>query len=400
MSAVRTTVGRLRGGHGWTLLVVAAGWLLVQGFRVALPALLPGIKAEFAVGNAGAGFALTVLWFAYAGLQFPGGVVADRVGERRLLVGGMVLATGCLVLFWAAPVFTLFLLACGAFGVGAGLFGTPRDMLLARTFPETVNTAYTVTFAAGSIGAAALPFVVTTLAGRVGWRLAVLALLPAFVVVLVGLWRVVPSTGRAAEGDGLSARETVARTARALSDRTVLLASAGMVLFIFTYQSLLSFLPTYLVEVKGLDQGLAAGLFGLLFLFAAVVQPVAGTLADRYGERPTVLVLVVLSTVTLLALPFTDARLALTLLVPVLGIRIAIGPLTSAYVVRELPAAVQGSGWGLLRTVFFGVGSTGSTVVGVVADAGLFDAAFLLLAALTGVIVVFWLLLPSRGGST
>ena len=399
MSAVRVAARRLRGGRGRTLLAIAAGWLLVQGFRVALPAVLPQIKAEFAVGNATAGFALTVLWFAYAGMQFPSGVVADRIGERRLLLGGIALGTCCLGLFYAAPVFAVFLVACGAFGVGAGLFGTPRDMLLSRTFPETVNTAYTVTFAAGSLGAAALPFVVTALAGRFGWRSAVLALFPLFAAALFGLWRVVPATGRATEGDGLSARETVASTARALSDRTVLLASAGMVLFIFTYQSILSFLPTYLVEVKGLDQGFAAALFGLLFVFAAVVQPLAGTFADRYGERPTILALVVLSTVTLLALPFTDAGVALTVLVPVLGVRIAIGPLTSAYVVRELPEAVQGSGWGLLRTVFFGVGSTGSTVVGVFADAGLFDAAFLLLAALTGAIVVCWLLLPSRGGT-
>jgi predicted MFS family arabinose efflux permease len=399
MSAVRAAVGRLRRGHGWTLLVVATGWLLVQGFRVALPAVLPQIKAEFAVGNATAGFALTVLWFAYAGMQFPSGIVADRLGERRLLVGGIALATGCLGLFYAAPVFAVFLVACGAFGVAAGLFGTPRDMLLSRTFPETVNTAYTVTFAAGSLGAAALPFVVTTLASRFGWRAAVLGLLPLFAVALLGLWRVVPARDRATAGDGLSARETVVRTARALSNRTVLLASAGMVLFIFTYQSILSFLPTYLVEVKGLDQGFAAALFGLLFVFAAVVQPLAGTLADRHGERPTIVVLVVLSTVTLVALPFTDGGIALAALVPTLGIRIAIGPLTSAYVVRELPEAVQGSGWGLLRTVFFGVGSTGSTVVGLFADAGLFDAAFLLLSALTGAIVLFWLLLPSRGGA-
>jgi predicted MFS family arabinose efflux permease len=217
-------------------------------------------------------------------------------------------------------------------------------------------------------------------------------------VALIGLWRVVPARDRATAGDGLSARETVVRTARALSNRTVLLASAGMVLFIFTYQSILSFLPTYLVEVKGLDGGVAAALFGLMFVFATVAQPLSGTLADRYGERPTIVVLVVLSTVTLVALPFTAPGLALTALVPLLGVRIAIGPLTSAYVVRELPEAVQGSGWGLLRTVFFGVGSTGSTVVGLFADAGLFDAAFLLLSGLTGVIVVFWVLLPSRTG--
>lgn len=398
MSAVREAVGRLREGHGWTLVAIASGWLLIQGFRVALPALLPQIKAEFAIGNASAGFALTVLWFVYAGMQFPSGIAADRIGERRLLLGGLALATLCLGLFYLAPVFAAFLLACGVFGFGAGLFGTPRDMLLSRTFARTVNTAYTVTFSAGSVGAAVLPFVVTTLASRLDWRTAILALLPLFAVVGVGMWRVVPArNGTGGDEGGLSPRETVVRTAAALSDRTVLLASAGMVLFVFTYQSILSFLPTYLVEVKGLDQGFAAALFGLFFVFSAVVQPLTGSLADRYGQRPTQLALVVLSTATLLALPFVDGTLALSVLVPLLGIRIAIGPLTSAYVVRELPESVQGSGWGLLRTVFFGIGSTGSTVVGVFGDAGLFDAAFLALAVLTGAIAVFWLLLPSRG---
>jgi hypothetical protein len=38
MSTLRKTVDGLRGeGRGWTLLVVAAGWLFLSGFRVVLP---------------------------------------------------------------------------------------------------------------------------------------------------------------------------------------------------------------------------------------------------------------------------------------------------------------------------------------------------------------------------
>jgi predicted MFS family arabinose efflux permease len=142
MSTVRETVDELRGGgRGWTLLAIAVGWLLLSGFRVVLPALLPQIKADFAVDNASAGFALTVLWLVYAGLQFPSGVVADRTGERTLLIVGTLLAALSLGLFAVAPLFSLFLLACGLFGLGAGLFGTPRDMLLSRTYPTADVTA-------------------------------------------------------------------------------------------------------------------------------------------------------------------------------------------------------------------------------------------------------------------
>lgn len=401
MRSLVATVETLREeGTGWTLLTVAVGWLLFNGFRVVLPALLPQVKAEFTVGNAGAGFALTVLWGTYALVQFPGGIVADRTGERALLLWAMAFGTVSLVAFYVAPVFVLFLLACAGFGLGAGLFGTPRDMLLTKTFPARVNTAYGITFAAGSIGAAGLPVLATAIAARSGWRTALATLVPVFLLVGVGLWRFVPR-GRpgVAAADHTSARATARRTMRAVTNRTVLLAGGAFVLFVFTYQALVAFVPTYLLEVKGMDQSLVATLFGLLFLVGAVTNPLAGHLADRYGERATMLGLVVLATATLVALPLATARGTLAVVVPLLGVRVAVGPVTSAYIVGELPESVQGTGWGLLRTVFFGLGATGSTVVGVFGDAGHFDLAFLLLAALTAATGVFWLFIPGRSGA-
>ena len=162
----------------------------------------------------------------------------------------------------------------------------------------------------------------------------------------------------------------------------------------FTYQALFSFLPTYLVELKGLDQAFAALLFGLAFVVGAITQPLAGHAADHYGEHRTILVMIVLSTVTLAVLPPLGGRLALAAAVPLLGVRIAVGPLMTAFVVRELPQSVQGTGWGFMRTLFFALGATGSTAIGLFADAGLFDAGFLLLAALTGLTAFFWLGIP------
>ena len=370
---------------------MAAGWLFISGFRVVLPALLPGIKADFAIDNASAGFALTVLWMVYAGLQFPAGLTADRFGERYLLVAGAVAGAVAIGTFYFSPPFTLFLVACALFGVGSGLFGTPRDMLLSRRYPDADSTAYSVTFAAGSLGAAVLPFVATTVATRWGWRLAIVWLFPPLLFVGVGLWWAVSPTPASTASDRLSAAETVRRTAGALTDRSVVLASLAMIVFVFTYQALVAFLPTYLVEVKHVEQGFAAALFGLLFVVGAVVQPVAGHFADRYRERTVVLAVILFSTATLLALPFVDGVRAISVIVPLLGVRIAIGPLVSAFIVRELPTRVQGTGWGLIRTLFFALGATGSSVMGLFGDAGLFDAGFVMLAGLTGLAAVLWL---------
>jgi len=395
MSTIQDTVEGLRGeGRGWTLLAVAAGWLFINGFRVVLPALLPQVKAEFAITNASAGVALTVLWLLYASLQFPAGVAADRVGERKFLAGGAALSALSFGAFYVAPVFAFFLAACGLFGIAAGLFGTPRDMFLSRSYPDADSTAYGVTFAAGSIGAAALPFVATAIATRWGWRLAVVWLLPPLLAVAAALWWIGPPIPAGRESGRLGARETVVRTLGSLTDWPVLLASGVFLPFVFTYQALFSFLPTYLVELKGLDQGFTALLFGLVFVVGAVTNPLAGHAADHYGEHRTILVMIVLSTVTLAVLPALGGRLVLAVAVPLLGVRIAIGPLVTAFVVRELPPSVQGTGWGFMRTLFFGLGATGSTVIGLFADAGLFDAGFLFLAALTGLTAFFWLGIP------
>jgi sugar phosphate permease len=78
------------------------------------------------------------------------------------------------------------------------------------------------------------------------------------------------------------------------------------------------------------------------------------------------------------------------------GSRLAIAPVSNAYVIAVLPDEVTGTAWGVIRTSFFLLGATGSTVVGALAEAGLFDESFLLLAGLSGVAAVLYTVIPSR----
>jgi len=392
-----TTLAGLRGdGRGATLALIAGGWALINGFRVVLPALLPRIKADLAIDNASAGFALTVLWALYAGLQLPAGLAADRVPPRRLLSLGAILASLSFAVFYLVPFYAVFVLACALFGASASLYGTPRDMLLTRAFTGSDSTAYSITFAAGSLGAAALPYTATLIAGAAGWRLGILWMLPILLLLGLGLWRQQDRTHRSVQAASTRPREASDGEHSSIPRRLLVLGSGMMILLIFTFQALVSFLPTYLVEEKGLGPGLAAGLLGLLFVIGAIVSPVAGHFADRRGERATMMTLIVVSSALLALLPLTTGLVALCLLVPLLGIRTAVGPLTSAFLVRLLPPETRGRIWGSLRTLFFTLGATGSTVMGLMADAGWFDMAFMALAALSALtLVLWWLITPS-----
>jgi predicted MFS family arabinose efflux permease len=395
MTTRRGVVGLYGDGRGWTLLAIALGWVFVLGGRFLVPTVLPQVKATFEVSDLEAGMAITVLWAAYALVQSPSGILIDSVGERRLLAGSLLLTGGSVLVIGAAPAFLGFLVGCGVFGVTTGLYGPARGTALSRTFPENDGTAIGATLAAGSVGSAVLPFLAGTLVGTHGWRFVVGGLLVPFVAVGALVWRTVPPReDDGHDGDRVMSRALAAAVLRAVRTRAV--AVVGVTVMVFVFQGLSAFLVTYLVSVKTFDQTTAAVTFSLFFVGAAVSQVVSGGLADRFGHRRVLMGVSALNVPALAAVPFVSGVVPLAALSVVLGTRLGIAPVSNAYIISVLPDPVTGSAWGVIRTTLFLLGAGGSTVVGAMADAGLFDESFLLLAALTGVAALLFTLLPTN----
>lgn len=394
---VGSGVDTLRGdGRGRILTVVAVGWLLVLGTRVVLPALLPQVKTAFGIDNATAGLLVSVLWAAYAVTQFPAGMMVDRIGERTTLTASAVVTAAGAAALTFAPSFVVFVLGSVLFGLGSGLYAPPRVTVLSRIYPDRDGTALGITFAVGNLGAAALPLIAGALAVWVHWRLGFGFVVIPLALVAVGLWVYVPSRpseqARAAER---FTRRTAVRLFRGVTDRDVALAWVAMTLVLVTYQGITAFLPTYLVEVKGLSQTTASTLYGLFYASGAVSQWFAGNAADRYGERVVLAALAGFGVVTLGLLPFVGGTAALAALLALLGTRLGIGPVGNGFVAALLPDEIQGAGYGLFRTFYLAVGASGSLIVGVLAERGLFDEAFLLLAGVTAAASVLYLFLPA-----
>ncbi|MWG36650.1 MFS transporter [Halomarina oriensis] len=378
-------------GKGTILGTVAAGWFVVLGMRFVVPALLPFVREEFTFSGTVAGVVVSVVWLTYALMQFPAGAMVDRIGERPLIAGSLLLGGVSMLVFYVAPSVGVFVLACALFGFGTGLFGSPRATILTRTFRENDGVAFGVVLAAGSLGAAGLPIVTTWVTEAWGWRSAFGLVAPLFLVLGVVSWLTLPEDGASGAVD-----VSVGAVRDAVANRAVVLAVVAITALLFALQGLTAFLPTYLVEQKGVSERTAATVYALLFVSGGLSQWLAGSAADRFGHHRVLLVVSAVSVLPLVALPFVDGLLALSAVALALGVRLATGPVSNGYIVRLLAEEVQGTAWGLLRTTFFVVGSLGSVVVGAMADAQLFDAAFLLLAALTGFAAVVYVFLPRR----
>ena len=396
--AARTVAPLRGGGRGWVLVAIALGWLLILGTRITIPVLLPGIKSTFSVDNATAGFVVTVVWAVYGLSQFPAGLLTDRVGDRTMLIASLAVVTVSVVALGFAPGFSLFLVTAALVGVGNGLFGPTRGTLLSNIYPNDASTAIGVTLAVGSLGAAGLPVLAGALVGPLGWRLTIAAAAPLLLATTVLAWRVVPLTTAAdgtRPGSGVRAfRRRLLAIFSAVRRRSVALGVGAKTVRVFVFQGLSAFLPTYLIATKGVDGLTASALLSLLFVSGAAAQAAGGRAVSRFGYRRVLVALAAGSALPTLALPFVSSVPAVAAVVALVGVQLGVAPVTNTYIIDALPDATQNGAWGLLRTTYFLIASTGSVFVGALADAGRFDGAFLVLGGLLVVVALIFVFLP------
>ncbi|WP_129115295.1 MFS transporter [Halegenticoccus tardaugens] len=394
------------------VVIIAAGWVIVSGARFVLPVLLPWITVDFGIDGTTAGVLLTGLWTAYALTQYPAGLLADRTSDRTVLllgVGTALVGTGFTSV---APTFETFVLGGLLFGVGAGLYAPPRVTILSDTYGERRGSALGITFAAGNVGSAVLPAAASTVAATFGWRMGLSVALPVFAAIFVGTWIVVPTSASSehiAETKSIEGNEEppaenpiharfivgASRLYRQLGSPAVIRATAAFTLMTFVYQGLTSFFPTYLSGQMGLTPQTTSLVFGVFFVSAAASQWTAGAAADRFGDRRLLAAVSAFGVLTVLAIPFVDGPVSLTVLSALLGTRLGIGPVGNGYIAVALRGDGQGAAYGLVRTVFFTVGATGAVVTGAFIDHGLFHEVFYVYAAMTAVAALLFAVLPS-----
>lgn len=385
ISASKRVVADLRSdGRGKMLVAVAFGWFLSLSVRMVYPALLPHLRSAYGLTLTTAGLLLTVLWGAYAFGQLPGGVLADWVGERPLLVLSSLLAAGMLALVVVADSAAVLFVATGLFGLGTALYGVSRFTILNEIYPDQLGTATGVTMAAGDVGNAVMPPAAGFLAVAAAWQYGFGFAVPLFLVAAVALWVTLPSRPSSGTlGDGLS----VGGLAVTLSRPAVLRGTVLLVMWAVVIQAFIGFYPTYLVDEKELSSFAASVLFGLFFALGILVKPVVGRAYDRVGVRTPLLLVMSATAVALAALPLVGsvwALLAVTVLASsVLGYEtVVISDLT-----RRLPDTTRGTSLGALRTVYITLGALSPLAFGAVADRGYFDEGFFGVAVLAVAVV-------------
>ena len=337
--------------------------------RIVISPVVPDVIDAFDVTTAQVGLALSGMWAAYALLQFPSGVLAERYGERRLVLAGLGLTGLASVLLAAAPSFPAFVAVVVFLGTGAGLYFTPATALLTARFERT-GLPLGVHSTGEQLAGLAAPVAAAATAVRYGWRPALLlGAAVALPIAALIAWRV-ERTPPTRPDASLLERLDPALLAGVLRRPPVAYTMAVGVLCYFSWQAYASFFPTFLVVHLGVDPGRASALFGGAFAVAVVGLPVLGRLSDRVG-RDAALAIVFLATAGGYGVFLLGPRpgpLAAAVGVGLLGLGLSWSGVLHSRFMDHFSAAERGTAFGMVRTLGVLLGSTGSVVTGTLAD--------------------------------
>ncbi len=271
----------------WFLLAILTASYGAGAFgMLGLSPLSPSLVDGFGLTRLEVGFIIPSIYLGGLIFSLPGGRLADRIGVRPSLLGGLLLGAAGLLAGAISPTFSLFLLSLVVAGVGWSVVNPSLGKAIMDIFPARERGAAMGIKQMGlTLGGLASALTLPPLAAALGWRAAVgvSALILAMPVALG--WR---PLGRL---DRRPSARPAPREVKSLWDwarrPALLLFFASGLLLGMVQAAVLSYLPLFTIQGLGFDK-IGAGLLVACSQAGGAVSRLAlGAASDRWlvGRR-------------------------------------------------------------------------------------------------------------------
>jgi ACS family D-galactonate transporter-like MFS transporter len=271
--------------------------------RASLSVAMPLISKEFNLDAAVQGFILSSFFWTYALMQIPGGMLADRY-KPRVVIAAATIGWGFFQAIAAASTssFMLILTRLGLGAAEAPIYPAGGKLNAMWMTPNERARGATLLDGGAPLGAALGALVIAGLiAAFDSWRTAfVIAGVGTVLCGVLAWWYI-----RNSPSEHPSVNEAEARhieTAHALEDltdpvssgrgigayfayRSVWCMCLGWMFFNTVFYGLLTWMPTYLFKIHGLDIKQLGGALFIMFFAGFVGELVGGQIADMWRER-------------------------------------------------------------------------------------------------------------------
>lgn len=389
-----------------SLVAASFGWML-DSFDVMLYAMvLAALMSDMSMAKATAGLlgSLTLIASAVGGLVF--GVIADRFGRRRALMGSILIYS----VFTAACGFASSVVMLAVFriflGLGMGGEWASGAALVSETWPaQHRGKALGIVQSSWAVGYAAAAAVAAIVLPLWGWRgVFFVGVIPAFFTLWIQKKVREPEIWRAGRAAAPSIRAGFAEIFGKKRLRLTLFVTAMNACTMFAWWGFNLWLPAYLSMAPG-QGGIGLSprtMSGLVIIMQAGMwlgYITFGFISDRFGRKRSYVGFLLAASLFMLLYSQTRQPLLLLFLGPFVaffgtGYFTGFGALTA----EIYPTAVRATAQGITYNTGRIVSAAAPFVVGSLAQRRGFGFSFILIAAAFLVAAVFWIGIPETKG--
>jgi len=291
--------------RGWICLFICTLTAINYADRVALSVAAKPVSLEFGLSPVEMGYLLSSFLWMYVVCLIPVGILADRFGGKIVISSGIGLWSAATILTGLAPNFLFMLSARVAMGIGASTCWPACNRIIREWFPASERGFANAFLGAGASAGPALGAMgVSTIVAVWGWRAGFLVAgsigflwLIVWHVVFdrperVGWLRPAERNKILAERDGDDTLGEAERPGSALGYLLGLRSVWGLFLTqgceVYGGYMLLTWLPSYLQQAKGLSIMNAGMMTAIPFGTASVLAVLLGHVSDRILTREAV----------------------------------------------------------------------------------------------------------------
>ncbi|HWR39969.1 MAG TPA: MFS transporter [Patescibacteria group bacterium] len=377
------------------LILIICGWMFSFLDRMVMSLALPFVGKEFQLDATAQGAILSAFFAGYALFQIPGGFLADKFGSRKTMAVGITWWSIFTTITGAVASFPLMLGCRFVFGLGEGCFPGASFKAIATYFPNAQKgTAMAITGTINTLGPALASLIGAGIIAYYGWRTVFVVLgVPGLFIAALIWWyykdnpaehphmtpeeleELDPAAGPRAAGEQLSYLDVL---------KSPVLWQMMIIWFLFTitFWGFVSWLPSYLMKVRGFSL-IKTGIVGSLPFFVGTVGSLLGGYLSDYlksGRKWLFIVSSALSAV-FLYLTFTVASADMAVVYQCAGAFCLLFALSSLWgiIIKQFPARIMGSASGTINVGSQLAGFISPLVMGYLIDLGKgsFDGAFL-----------------------
>ncbi|MFC2035062.1 MFS transporter [Chloroflexota bacterium] len=368
---------------------------LAHHLLTALPTpLLPFIRDDFGLDYTQSGLVVSAFGLAYGIGQIPAGILADRIGPRKVITIGICGVAIVGILVGLSQSFSMMLVFLALMGIAGGGYHPAAAPLISEAVePEKRGRALGIHLIGGSGSNFLSPLIAAAIASAWGWRSSFLGL--AIPTMILGIIFYIILGRRADQAraipqersDRLEERITSPGNLRRLIVFMILaVGSQGIV------TATMAFIPLFMVDSFGVTEQTAAVFLSLIFFAGLWSSTLGGYLSDRLGTVPIFLIATLISgplIILLTKVPYGPGGIIIGALLLFFGMMMFIRmPVAEAYVIGRTSERNRSTILGIYYFANMEMGAVLAPIMGSLIDRFSFTTSFTLGGVVVSVITL------------